>query len=48
MPFPAALEWNHYLLLMRVEGLGARAFYEIEAAREGWSTRELERQIGAV
>ena len=26
----------------------ARAFYEIEAAREGWSTRELERQIASL
>lgn len=26
----------------------ARAFYEIEAVRESWSTRELERQIGSL
>ena len=26
----------------------ARAFYEIEAAREAWSVRELERQIGSL
>lgn len=33
---------------MRVANPTARAFYEIEAAREGWSTRELERQVGSL
>lgn len=47
-PFAAALGWSHYLLLMRVEKPEARAFYEIEAARESWVTRELERQIGSL
>lgn len=46
--FPAALSWTHYLVLMRVPRPEARAFYEIEAARECWSTRQLERQIGAL
>ena len=48
--FPPYLGWTHYLLLMRVASPTARAFYEIEAARESWSSRELERQIqsGAV
>lgn len=46
--FPPALGWTHYLILMRVENPAARAFYEIEAAREGWSTRELERQIASL
>ncbi|MBK7077255.1 MAG: DUF1016 family protein [Myxococcales bacterium] len=46
--FPAALSWTHYLVLMRVTRPEARAFYEIEAARECWSTRQLERQIGAL
>ena len=46
--FPASLGWSHYLILMRVENPQARAFYEIEAAREGWVTRELERQIGSL
>jgi predicted nuclease of restriction endonuclease-like (RecB) superfamily len=45
--FPAALR-SHYLVLMRVTRPEARAFYEIEAARECWSTRQLERQIGAL
>ena len=33
---------------MRVENADARAFYEIEAAREAWSSRELERQIASL
>ncbi len=32
----------------RVENPQARAFYEIEAGRESWSTRELERQVGSL
>lgn len=47
-PFPSQLGWTHYLLLMRVANPEARAFYEIEAAREGWSSRELERQIASL
>lgn len=46
--FPPYLGWTHYLLLMRVTNPTARAFYEIEAARESWSSRELERQIGSL
>ena len=46
--FPPLLSWSHYLVLMRVENPEARAFYEIEAAREGWSTRELERQVASL
>jgi len=45
--FPPDLSWTHYVILMRVANPSARAFYEIEAAREAWSTRQLERQIGA-
>lgn len=46
--FPPTLSWSHYLVLMRVENPQARSFYEIEASRECWSVRELERQIGAL
>jgi predicted nuclease of restriction endonuclease-like (RecB) superfamily len=46
--FPSALAWSHYLVLLRVANPQARAFYEIEAARECWSVRQLERQIGAL
>jgi len=45
--FPPALGWTHYVILMRVANPAARAFYEIEAAREAWSTRQPERQIGS-
>jgi predicted nuclease of restriction endonuclease-like (RecB) superfamily len=45
--FPPELSWSHYLVLMRVANEQARAFYEIEAVRECWSVRQLERQIGA-
>ena len=37
--------WSHYRALMRVEHPDARAYYEREAASNGWSVRQLERQI---
>lgn len=46
--FPPMLAWSHYLVLLRVQNHQARSFYEIEAAREAWSVRELERQIGSL
>ena len=46
--FPPYLGWTHYLVLLRVANPAARAFYEIEAARESWSSRELERQIASL
>jgi predicted nuclease of restriction endonuclease-like (RecB) superfamily len=46
--FPPNLGWAHYLLLLRVRSSKAREFYEIEAARESWSSRELERQIASL
>lgn len=46
--FPPSLGWTHYAMLMRVSNPTARGFYEIEAVRESWSTRELERQIGSL
>lgn len=46
--FPPQLGWTHYLVLLRVANPTARAFYEIEAARESWSSRELERQIASL
>jgi predicted nuclease of restriction endonuclease-like (RecB) superfamily len=46
--FPTHLGWTHYLILLRVADPIARAFYEIEAAREGWAGRELERQIASL
>ena len=40
----AGLSWTHYRALMRVAGVKARAFYEIEAVQQNWKARELERQ----
>jgi len=42
------LSWTHYRLLLRIEKDEARRFYEIEAASNRWSTRELDRQIGSL
>jgi predicted nuclease of restriction endonuclease-like (RecB) superfamily len=46
--FPSNLGWTHYLVLLKVTNPTARAFYEIEAARESWSSRELERQVASL
>ena len=46
--FPPTLGWSHYANLLKVEDEGARAFYEIEAARGGWTVRELNRQIASL
>jgi predicted nuclease of restriction endonuclease-like (RecB) superfamily len=42
------LGWIHYRALMRISRVDARKFYEIEAERNNWSGRELERQIGSL
>ena len=39
------LSWSHYIILMRMENLDERNFYEIEAIENNWSLRELRRQI---
>lgn len=39
------LSWSHYRLLMRVKDPEARKFYAEEAAKSGWSVRQLQRQI---
>lgn len=46
--FPSPLGWTHYIILMKLKDEGARAFYEIEGAREGWTTRDLERPIASL
>lgn len=43
--FSSRLSWTHYRALLSVGDPAARAFYEIEAERESWSTPHLERQI---
>ena len=39
------LSWTHYRELMRVPDTKAREFYLEEAAKAGWSSRQLQRQI---
>ena len=39
------LSWSLYVRLLSVEKPHARAFYESEAIRGGWSVRQLDRQI---
>lgn len=41
------LSWSHYLILMRIENIEARSFYEIEAAQQNWSVSQLGRQVGS-
>jgi hypothetical protein len=42
-PFP--LSWSHYVRLLSVSKTEARAFYEAEALRGGWTVRQLDRQV---
>lgn len=46
--FSPNLSWGHYLLLIRIKSEDARKFYEIEAIKNHWSSRELQRQIGSL
>lgn len=41
------LPWSAYVRLLSVKKPQARAFYETEALRGGWSVRQLDRQIGS-
>ena len=43
---PFKLSWSHYVFLIRMDE-AERRFYEIEAANQGWSVRELERQYNS-
>lgn len=45
--FQFNLSWSHYLILMRMEDINARNFYEIEAFENNWSLRELKRQVNS-
>ena len=42
------LPWSHYVRLLSVDNPEARAFYEHEALRGGWSARQLDRQISTL
>ena len=41
------LSWSHYLILMRINNVDERHFYEIESYRNGWNKDELARQYGS-
>lgn len=42
------LSWSHYVMLVRkVKDNQARKFYESESLRNGWSVRQLDRQISS-
>lgn len=38
------LSFSHYVFLMRIPNIDERHFYEIEAVRNGWGVKKLERQ----
>lgn len=42
------LPWSAYVRLLGVKGDNARAFYETEALRNGWTVRQLDRQVNAM
>ncbi|MGB7567850.1 MAG: PDDEXK nuclease domain-containing protein [Chitinivibrionales bacterium] len=42
-----SLGWSHYVTLLTIENREERRLYEIEAAENSWSVRELERQIAS-
>ena len=44
---PFALSWSQYVFLMSIKDVGARNFYEIEAAANNWTLPELSRQCDA-
>lgn len=41
------LSWSHYIQLLKVKDEKERRFYEIEALKNNWSLREMQRQINA-
>jgi DUF1016 N-terminal domain len=42
------LSWTHYRLLLKEDRRPVRDFYEIESIRNGWSARQLERQMASL
>jgi len=45
--FSPNLSWAHYLILSKVKRKELRNFYEIEAEKNNWTKRELQRQISS-
>ena len=46
--FSSSLGWIHYRALMREDRPEVRNFYQVEAEKNCWSGRELERQMGSL
>lgn len=44
----SSLSSRHYRTLSKVDRINVRNFYEIETIRNGWSGRQLERQINSL
>ncbi|MCL1995391.1 MAG: PDDEXK nuclease domain-containing protein [Defluviitaleaceae bacterium] len=42
------LNWSQYRLLIRIDDDHKREYYELEASNNGWTGRELERQINSL
>lgn len=42
---PFTLSWSHYVFLLTIKNPAERSFYEIEAAQQSWTVRELKRQF---
>lgn len=42
---PFSLSWSHYVFLLGIKNVDERRFYEIEAAGQSWTLRELKRQF---
>lgn len=42
------LSWTQYRTLIKIEDPDKREYYELEAVNEGWTSRQLERQINSM
>ncbi len=42
------LSWSHYVRLLSLKDINARKYYETESIINGWSVRQLERQIDSM
>ena len=41
------LSWSHYVVLLTIDSIDERRFYELEAIENAWGIRELKRQINS-
>ncbi len=41
------LSWSHYLVLMRIENVSERQFYEVESSNCNWSLKDLQKQMNS-